>query len=181
MVEVRDCREQVADRAAVVVVIPVQRQGLVRRDKDLPEEIRARMAARTVAQAAAVRAPLVQTETQAARLAARVLPTSAQPMQAAAAVVLQVLRLQQAEQAAAVRGEDQPQQPEQQVQQIQAAAVVGREFQQSQEPLLAAQVVAALLLCAIPARQLAPLLAQQTRQHNPAVSPSILSLWMERW
>jgi len=175
MVEVRDCREQVVDRVAVVVAIPVQQQESVRQAKDLPEEVRARIAARTVAQAVAVRAPLVQTETQAARLAARVLPTSAQRMQAAAAVVLRVLLLQQAEQAAAVRVEDQPQQPEQQVQQIQAVAAVGREFQQSQEPLLAAQVVAALLLCAIPVRQLAPLLVQQTRQHNPAVTHSIPS------
>jgi hypothetical protein len=42
-------------------------------------------------------------------------------------------------------------------------------------------VVRALPLSAIPEHQLVLLLVQQTQQHNLAVSPSILSLWMETW
>jgi len=103
MAEVRACREQVADQVAEVVVIPVQRQGLVRLAKVLPEEIQGLITARTVALAAAVLAPLVPMETQAAGLAAQVLVTLVQRMQAAAVVVLRVLHPQQAEPAAAAR------------------------------------------------------------------------------
>jgi hypothetical protein len=115
MAEVRETRQQVADPAAVVVAIPVQRQGLVRRDKDLPEETEVPLHRRTAAQAAAVQAPLVQTETQAARLAAMVLRILASNTPAVAVVVRQVLLLQRVALVAAVRVERQPQQPEQQV------------------------------------------------------------------
>ena len=175
MAEVREIRQQVADQVAAVVAIPARREPLVRRDKDLPEDHRAQMLGHTAAQAAAARAQLVQTAMQAQEQAALEVLISAAITVVAAVVVLQVLVLQQAAQVAAVRVEDQPQQPEQQVQQIQAAVVAELEFQQVQEPLRAALVEAALSLCAIPARQSAPLLVQQIQQHNPAVTHSIPS------
>jgi hypothetical protein len=109
--------------------------------------------------------------------AALVLHISAPRMQAAAVVVVLRARVELVAAARVVAAllDLEPLEP-----QTRAAVAVAQE-RHHQELALVARVAKALSLFAIPARQLALLLVQQTRQHNLAVSPSIISLKMERW
>jgi hypothetical protein len=140
--------------------------------KDLTVVLSPTLSRHSLARVAVVQAQSAQTVARCVVLAAMVRHTSELLMRVAAVLANLLALGARAVAAAAVLAVTLSEQQEQQIQAA-AAALLVVTIQLAEEA--AAQAVAVLLFSVIPARQSPPLLAQQTRQHNPAGSPSIRS------